>query len=170
MSYIDILVLRHLFAGPAHGYELRKRIEATVGVVLNNNTLYPALRRFEEAGAVTKTAEQQESRPPRHVYALTDLGRELLHDMLAELPADEAGDDIEFLTRTGQFQLLAPAERLGVLTARDNAIRAHLERLRMLCERAGGQRWGRLVTEELIRRSEAELVWLVSLRAEARRP
>jgi DNA-binding PadR family transcriptional regulator len=170
MSYIDILILRHLFAGPAHGYELRKRIEATVGVALNNNALYPALRRFEEAGAVTKTAEQQESRPPRHVYALTGLGRELLHDMLAELPADEAGDDTEFLTRTGQFQLLAAAERLGVLTARDEALRGHLERLRKLRERAGGERWSRLVTEELIRRSEAERAWLAGLRAEARRP
>jgi DNA-binding PadR family transcriptional regulator len=169
MSYVDILILRHLFAGPAHGYELRKRIEMTVGLVLNNNTLYPALRRFEEAGAVTKTAEQHERRPPRHVYALTDLGRELLHDMLAELPADEAGDDTEFLTRIGQFQLLTPAERMAVVTARDDAIGAHLERLRKLRERAGGERWGQLVTEELIRRNEAERAWLASLRVAAGR-
>ena len=169
MSYVDILILRHLFAGPAHGYELRKRIEMTVGLALNNNTLYPALRRFEEAGAVTKTAEQQQSRPPRHVYALTDLGRELLHDMLAELSADEAGDDTEFLTRMGQFRLLTPAERLAVLTARDEAILAHLDRLRMLRGRAGDERWGQLVTEELIRRNEAERAWLASLRAEASR-
>ncbi|MDR3654183.1 MAG: PadR family transcriptional regulator [Mycobacterium sp.] len=170
MSYVEIVILRHLFAGPVHGYELRKRIEMTVGLMLNNNTLYPALRRFEEAGAVTKTAEQQESRPPRHVYALTELGRELLHDMLAELPADEAGNDTEFLTRLGQFQLLTPAERSPVLTARDEAICAHLERLRMLRERAGGERWGQLVTEELIRRNEAERAWLATLRDEARRP
>ncbi|MGB8388648.1 PadR family transcriptional regulator [Mycobacterium sp.] len=170
MSYVDVLILRHLFAGPAHGYELRKRIEMTVGLVLNNNTLYPALRRFEEAGAVTKTAEQQASRPPRHVYALADLGRELLHDLLAELPAEEAGDDTEFLTRIGQFQLLTPTERLAVLTARDEAIRARLERLRMLQQRAGDERWGGLVTEELIRRNEAERAWLAGLRTEAARP
>ncbi|MBW0014551.1 MAG: helix-turn-helix transcriptional regulator [Mycobacterium sp.] len=165
-----MVILRHLSAGPAHGYELRKRIEMTVGLMLNNNTLYPALRRFEEAGAVTKTAEQQESRPPRHVYALTDLGRELLHDMLAELPADEAGNDTEFLTRVGQFQFLTPAERSAVLTARDEAICAHLERLRVLRAQAGGQRWGQLVTEELIRRNETERAWLTTLRAEASRP
>ncbi|WP_293320265.1 PadR family transcriptional regulator [Mycobacterium sp.] len=170
MSYVEIVILRHLSAGPAHGYELRKRIEMTVGLMLNNNTLYPALRRFEEAGAVTKTAEQQESRPPRHVYALTDLGRELLHDMLAELPADEAGNDTEFLTRVGQFQFLTPAERSAVLTARDEAICAHLERLRVLRAQAGGQRWGQLVTEELIRRNETERAWLTTLRAEASRP
>ena len=56
MSYIEILILRRLRAGPAHGYELRKRVEQTTGVVLHNNSLYPALRRFEEAGALGSLA------------------------------------------------------------------------------------------------------------------
>jgi DNA-binding PadR family transcriptional regulator len=163
MAYIDILLLRHLFAGPAHGYELRKRVEGTVGIVLHNNSLYPALRRFEEAGAVTRTAEQQQGRPARHVYQLTDVGRELLHDMLAELPADQADDDTEFLTRIGQFGLLDPRERLAVLDARAAALHRRLERLRALQERAGQERWGTLVTGELIRRGEGELDWLTSL-------
>ncbi len=97
MSYIEILILRRLRSGPAHGYELRKRVEQTTGFVLHNNSLYPALRRFEEAGAVTRTAEPQEGRPPRLVYALTAVGHELLHDMLAELPAEQAADLSEFL-------------------------------------------------------------------------
>ena len=49
VSYIEILILRRLRGGPAHGYELRKRVEETTGFVLHNNSLYPALRRFEEA-------------------------------------------------------------------------------------------------------------------------
>src|SRR5690242_2352179 len=121
MSYIDILILRYLSRTPAHGYEVRKRVESTTGFVLHNNSLYPALRRFEEAGAVSKTAEPQQGRPPRHVYRLTDTGRELLHDMLAELPADQAGDDTEFLSRLGQFSLLEPDERVTVLDARTAA-------------------------------------------------
>ena len=32
MSYIEILILRRLRSGPAHGYELRKRVEQTTGV------------------------------------------------------------------------------------------------------------------------------------------
>jgi len=67
MSYIEILILRRLSGGPAHGYELRKRVEETTGFVLHNNSLYPALKRFEEAGAVTKNAEPGEGRPPRPV-------------------------------------------------------------------------------------------------------
>ena len=172
MSYIEILILRRLRGGPAHGYELRKRVEETTGFVLHNNSLYPALKRFEEAGAVTKAAEPQEGRPPRLVYTLTDTGRELLHDMLADLPPEQAGDEVEFLARVGQFSLLDPSERAGVLAARALAVRArltHYQAQRQLAV-AHGQRWGALVTDELIRRHEGELAWLAQLGELAARP
>jgi DNA-binding PadR family transcriptional regulator len=165
MSYIEILILRRLRSGPAHGYELRKRVEQTTGVVLHNNSLYPALRRFEEAGAVTKTVEPQEGRPPRLVYTLTDVGHELLHDMLADLPADQAADDTEFLARLGQFSLINSAERAAVLGARTRAVRqllAHTETMRDLAV-ASGERWGTLVTTELLGRYTRELTWLTEL-------
>jgi DNA-binding PadR family transcriptional regulator len=165
VSYIEILILRRLRSGPAHGYELRKRVEQTTGVVLHNNSLYPALRRFEEASAVTKTAEPQDGRPARLVYALTEVGQELLHDMLAELPADQAGDDTEFIARLGQFSLINPAERASVLASRAQAVAlqlAHYRAMRDLAE-ASGERWGVLATAELIRRHEQELAWLAEL-------
>jgi DNA-binding PadR family transcriptional regulator len=165
MSYVDVLILRFLMRAPAHGYELRKHVEANTGFVLHNNSLYPALRRFDEAGAVIKTAEPQEGRPPRHVYQITDTGLELLHDMLAELPADLAGDESEFLCRLSLFALLEPPERIAVLDARDAAVRRRWEHLQKLNERAQAERWGGLVTDELIRRSEAERAWLAELRA-----
>jgi DNA-binding PadR family transcriptional regulator len=165
MSYIEILILRRLWGRPAHGYELRKRVEETTGFVLHNNSLYPALRRFEEAGAVTKTAEPQDGRPARLVYTLTAVGQELLHDMLAELPPDQAGDDTEFIARLGQFSLINSAERRSVLASRTQAVHAQLAHLRAMRELAllGGERWGALATAELIRRHEQELDWLAEL-------
>jgi DNA-binding PadR family transcriptional regulator len=160
VSYIEILILRNLSRRPAHGYELRKRVEAVTGVLLNNNSLYPALRRFEEAGAVTRTAHTQEGRPPKQVYELTDVGRDLLHDMLADLPADQADDDTEFMARLGQFGFLSPDERAGILGARDVALAARLERLVRLREQAGHKPWSTLVTAELIARTERERAWL----------
>ena len=167
MSYIDIVILRHLHKRPAHGYELRKRVEATTGFVLHKNSLYPALKRFEEAGAVTKTAQPQEGKPPRHVYEITGVGRELLHEMIAELRPEEAADESEFLARVGQFSLLAPEERIAVLDARDDALRTRIEHLGALVERSGGEPWGRLVTRELVRRAKAERTWLAKLRTAA---
>jgi DNA-binding PadR family transcriptional regulator len=164
VSYIEILILRNLSRRPAHGYELRKRVEAVTGVVLNNNSLYPALRRFEEAGAVTRTAHPQQGRPPKLVYELTDVGQGLLHDMLADMPPDTAQDDTEFLTRLGQFAFLSPQERLGVLDARDAALAERLQRIATLQERAESEQWSTLVTAELIARAEQEREWLRGLR------
>ncbi len=163
MSYVEILILRNLSRRPAHGYELRKRVEAVTGVVLNNNSLYPALRRFEEAGAVTRTLHTQEGRPQKLVYELTDVGREMLHDLLADLPPDQAEDDIEFLSRLGQFSFLSASERLAVLDARDAALARRLERLRGLLQRAESERWSTLVTTEIIARAERERDWLRGL-------
>jgi DNA-binding PadR family transcriptional regulator len=163
MSYIDILILRNLTRRPAHGYELRKRVEAVTGVVLNNNSLYPALRRFEEAGAVTRTAHPQQGRPAKLVYELTEVGRELLHDLLADLPPDQADDDVEFTARLGQFGLISPAERVAVLDARDAALTRRLERLTGLRERADNETWSMLVTTELIARARGERAWLREL-------
>ena len=165
MSYIEILILRRLRGGPAHGYELRKRVEETTGFVLHNNSLYPALRRFEEAGAVTRTAEPQEGRPPRLVYTLTDVGRDLLQDMLADLPAEQAGQPEEFLARLGQFTLLNPAERAGVLASRARAVRGQLAHYQAMHKLATdhGDPWGARATAELIRRHEQELAWLAEL-------
>jgi DNA-binding PadR family transcriptional regulator len=170
VSYIEILLLRHLTRRPAHGYELRKQVERTTGVRLNNNSLYPALRRFEEAGAVTRSEEPQDGRPPRLVYALTPLGRELLHDMLADLTPEQAVDDYEFLTRLGQFALLEPGERLAVLDARDQALETRIAHLAEMLTRSAGDRWAAAVTTELSRRDVAERGWLAELRTLAAVP
>lgn len=168
MSYVEILVLRHLSARPAHGYELRKRVERTAAVTLHNNSLYPALKRFEEAGAVTRTAEPSESgRPPRQVYTLTPVGRELLHDMLADLPPDAARDDTEFLARLGQFSLLSAPERLAVLDARLAALNDALHHFEEMHSLAGDDPWAEAVTAELIGRTQTERAWIAELREKA---
>ncbi|GAB3611990.1 PadR family transcriptional regulator [Humibacter ginsengisoli] len=169
MAYPEILILRHLSRRPAHGYELRKRIEETTGIVINNNSLYPALKRFVEAGAVEVTVEQHESKPPRHVYTLTDVGRELLHDLLSELPAAQAGDDLEFLTRLGQFAFLDAAERAAIIDVRSAALEALRERLAALEGRTSDEFWSSAVVAHLREQIESELRWLKRLRAEVSR-
>jgi DNA-binding PadR family transcriptional regulator len=169
--YLDIVILSHLERGPRHGYELKRNVADTTAFALHNNTLYPALRRFEEAGAVTKTAEQIQGRPPRHVYELTDVGRELLHDMLVDLPPELARDETEFLTRVGLFDELTPDERRRILAARADALRDMAGHMSQLSEKAtrsaGHRRWGGMVVDELAQRIERELDWITRLDAQA---
>lgn len=165
--YLDILILSHLRTAPVHGYELKRKVATTTAFALHNNTLYPVLRRFEDGGAVRKRVVQQEGRPPRHIYELTEVGQELLHDMLVELPDELAGSEEEFLTRLGMFDQLTPDERRGVLASRDRALADRVRHLEELAERAEtsprNRTWGGLVTAELIARAERERDWLAEL-------
>ena len=106
------------------------------------------------------------------MYTLAEVGHELLHDMLADFPPEQAADETEFLARLGQFSLLDSAERAAVLAARTRAVReqlAHLDAMRDLAT-VHGERWGALVTAELIRRHSRELTWLAELAGLAAQP
>ena len=164
-----MLLLAKLAKQPMHGYELRRQVEETSGRALSNNSLYPALRRFADAGAVARTAEPQQGRPPRHIYTITDVGRELLHDMLADLPDELAGDSSEFLARLGNFGWLAVAERLQVLDARERAVAHQLDRLGGLAA-AQEEPWPQLVLDEVCRRMRVEQEWLDSVRKLVQEP
>jgi DNA-binding PadR family transcriptional regulator len=160
--WIEILLLSRLDREPMHGYELRKAVEASTGHALSNNSLYPTLRRFVDAGAVSRSAEEQEAKPPR------DVGRELLQDMLADFPAELALSEEEFLARVGSFSRLDPPERARVLDVRKQALTTEHARLTAL---ATGQAdpWGRAALRHVLGKFDAELRWLADLETELKR-
>ncbi|HEY3466619.1 MAG TPA: PadR family transcriptional regulator [Amycolatopsis sp.] len=166
--WIEILLLAKLAREPMHGYELRKEVEASTGHTLSNNSLYPTLRRFVDAGAVSRSAEEQEAKPPRHVYTITDVGRELLHDLLADFPAELALNEPEFLARVGNFGWLRPDERARVLDVRKQALVGEHARL---TELAAGQAdpWSRAALHHVLGKFDAELRWLSDLQTDPRR-
>jgi DNA-binding PadR family transcriptional regulator len=118
--YSEILILAMLRQGPRHGYEIKKDIDRALGgmVVLNNKTLYLALKHFEEIGAVTRQVIPQEGKPNRHLYELTERGIELLQASLRDFPASQASSDAEFFTRVAFFDYLEVPEREAILTKR----------------------------------------------------
>jgi DNA-binding PadR family transcriptional regulator len=127
--YVDILILAILTTRPYHGYEIKKNIQQVAGrgVSLNNGQLYPALKRFEEMGAIQREVERQEGRPDRHIYHLTGLGHEVLHDLLVEFPPEVARSQTEFLVRVSMFDLLELQERLEILAARRAELQGSLD-------------------------------------------
>jgi DNA-binding PadR family transcriptional regulator len=163
--WIDILLLAELARGPRHGYELRREVEAATGHSLSNNSLYPRLRQFVDGGAVLRSSEEQEAKPPRHVYSITDVGREVLHDMLAELPEGGADQSREFHARLVNFAWLSAEEQLRVLEARDWVLARNRDRVAALAS-VRMERWSRLALDHGIARIDAERGWLAGMRAE----
>ena len=78
---LDMLILRTLLFGPAHGHQIGKHIQQTTDNILQvqHGSLYPALHRLEEKGWVTS---RWESAPDRNrefkYYRLTTAGRKRL--------------------------------------------------------------------------------------------
>ena len=118
--YSEIVILAMLRQHPRHGYEIKKDVERALGgtVSLNNKTLYLALKRFEELGAVVREVVPQEGKPNRHLYHLTERGIALLHASLREFPPEQAASEAEFFTRVAFFEYLEPDERVAILKQR----------------------------------------------------
>lgn len=132
--YSEILILAMLRQGPRHGYEIKKDIDRALGgmVVLNNKTLYLALKRFEEMGAVTRQVILQEGKPNRHLYQLTEHGSDLLHALLRDFGPEQAGSEAEFFTRVSFFDFLDLSERKAILSTRLSYLQRGLEYLHSL--------------------------------------
>jgi PadR family transcriptional regulator PadR len=78
---LDMLILRTLRIGPAHGHEIAKHIQRTTEDVLQveHGSLYPALHRLEQKGWVTSKWEVARGRNREFkYYRLTAAGRRQL--------------------------------------------------------------------------------------------
>ncbi|MEP6480878.1 MAG: PadR family transcriptional regulator [Rhodoglobus sp.] len=167
---VEIIMLSVLRAGAVHGYELKRRVQRTTLSALSNNSLYPILRRFEEAGIVTRSDEPQSGKPDRKVYTITDAGRAMLTDLISTLPAKLAANDEEFLVRVSFFHELQPAQRLAILAARSAMLDATLGRVRTLIaesDQAPTRLWRNLTMSRLVDDLERERQWITELETKA---
>ena len=77
---LDMLILRTLLFGPAHGHTIAKVIERTSEDVLEveQGSLYPALHRLEDRGWVSSYWGASENNRKAKFYRLTAAGRRQL--------------------------------------------------------------------------------------------
>ena len=78
---LDMLILRTLQVGPAHGHEIAKHIQRTTEDVLQveHGSLYPALHRLERKGwLVSKWETPKDKNRQFKYYRLTPAGRKQL--------------------------------------------------------------------------------------------
>ncbi len=77
---LDLLILRTLVPGPAHGHAIARHIQRTSEETLRVETgsLYPALHRLEGRGLVAASWELSEKGKRARYYRLTAAGRRQL--------------------------------------------------------------------------------------------
>jgi transcriptional regulator len=74
---LDLLILRTLLAGPAHGHAIAQHIQRSSEELLQVETgsLYPALHRMEAKGWIAAEWELSDKGKRARFYRLTALGR-----------------------------------------------------------------------------------------------
>ena len=77
---LDMLILRTLLFGPAHGHTIAHAIEHASEEVLQveQGSLYPALHRLQDRGWVTSSWGTSENNRKAKYYKLTPAGRKQL--------------------------------------------------------------------------------------------
>ncbi len=141
---LDLAILGLLEERDLHGYEIRRRLREHLGLLANVSfgSIYPALTRLERAGAVVAAEDavavptgpltgslsgeraafrnrrhtQSRSRRGRKVYRITDAGRQLFAELLAESGGSD--DARSFGLRLAFARHLAPQARLALLERR----------------------------------------------------
>ena len=74
---MELLVLRSLTRGPAHGFSIARWIESATeeSLTIEEGTLYPALHRMEERGLIEAEWGVSENNRRAKYYSLTEQGR-----------------------------------------------------------------------------------------------
>ena len=128
----------------ATGYEIKKlSVEGRFSHFIDASfgSIYPALTRLCEEGLVDVRVEQQEGRPSRKVYSITERGREEFVKSLAEPPApDKIKSEFLFVVLCSEF--MHPEQVEKVIDDRIAWIDQELERMnefRADCNHIGSQ-------------------------------
>ncbi|SEN83518.1 PadR family transcriptional regulator [Actinacidiphila rubida] len=118
---LELAILGFLHEAPLHGYELRRRIAALSGHIkpVAESTLYPAIKRLENAGLLAREPQPGAAAAPRHMLSLTDEGRAELRRRLGDPAENDISDENRWFTVLAFLRHLAdPAAQAAVLRRR----------------------------------------------------
>ena len=179
---VSYTILGVLIDAPAHGYSIRKQLEETFSkdLGLNDGQLYPALAKLEAHGWIEKEVVEQRSSPTKHLYRVTESGREAFQLWLEGVEHDEARERLGFFWRDGFLQRcsffanLPPdvaAEQVRGSTRRDRAVpRSRLESVLADSELREADPYRRMILEYGVRLQRMREQWLEELLARATEP
>jgi len=161
-----------------HGYELRKRLNATLGSfrAFSFGSLYPTLRRLQAAGHIVTEgpvvdidAVPLSSRRSRVTYRITAEGKERLAELLGDAGPQSWSDD-GFGVHLAFFSRTSSEARMRILEGRRRRVEERREERRSAVTRAAERL--DTYTAELhqlgLEASDREVRWLNELIAQER--
>jgi DNA-binding PadR family transcriptional regulator len=137
---LEFAVLGLLRESPMHGYELRKRLNTSLGVfrAFSYGTLYPCLKALVASGWIAEETDDAPEVVPaaaltgrraKIVYRLTASGKEHFEELLAHSGPD-AWEDEHFGVRFAFFGQTSRDVRMRVLEGRRSRLEERLEKMR----------------------------------------
>lgn len=124
---LELAILGLLKEHPMHGYQLSKELSDTLGSIrrVSYGSLYPTLRRLEQAGEVEVQTPSELAARRKNVYRITPAGEIAFDEMLSEAGQD-AADDSKFGVRLAFFRYLKPETRIRLLERRRSLLEERL--------------------------------------------
>lgn len=162
---LELAVLGLLHDSPMHGYELRKRLNDSLGVfrALSCGSLYPTLRRLLRAGLIEEDAGDTAGwgRRTRRVYRITEAGVQRFTELVADC-GPRASDDNAFGVHMVFFSRTPADVRLRILEGRRRRIEERRDELRSALSSDTGSldRYTRELHRLRLDHSEREVRWL----------
>ncbi len=193
---LDLAILGLLQEGDLHGYEIRRRLRDSLGLMANISfgSLYPALARLETAGAVrgieagtasplatgaamgslsgelaalrSKRTAIARPKKSKKVYRITDAGRGLFTELLA---APATSDDARgFSLRVSFAKYLTPELRIALLQRRRTQLQDRLSEVCAATKRDDLDVYARSVVDHTAQGVRQDIAWLDALLAAER--
>lgn len=100
------LLLSVLMSGPATGYDIKKILEQEVSRIVDVtiSNIYPALNELAAEGLVTFERVEQENRPNKKIYEITDAGRRVcVTALMTQDPRHSLRSDFMFMLGFAPF-------------------------------------------------------------------
>jgi DNA-binding PadR family transcriptional regulator len=160
---VRLPLLALLAKEPAHGYELKARLEQMFGDAYpspNIGQVYLTLQRLEKAGLVCSQDVAQAARPNKRVYELTPAGREAVAEWL-ESPSDGPRVRDDFFMKLALGPLTGDVDRLGLINRQRRHYLTQMRELSGLAsDNSDDSPISRLLAEGALLHVQADLDWL----------
>jgi PadR family transcriptional regulator, regulatory protein AphA len=162
----DFPILGVLWHEPSHGYDLCRELGDRLGEIwtLRNSHIYALLAGLEKDGLVRHERVDQDTRPAKKVFSITDAGRETFLEWVRSPVSNMRDIRLEFLAKLHFARLDSPsavadlvADQLAVCLGSERRLRDRRRLCRTATERAA--------LDFRLAMVEATEAWLARLRS-----